>query len=136
MNMKNSVFIELPILSTKTTAEEQLAFQNALIKYEEEMQEWRENEDLSRLRGVEKPSFPSTPGTDPAYCSTFINVGEPFYIESWAEEYDEKNECSMIIVYYNSGAETKIMNVRKTKEEWIEILESLGAKCIHNKTIL
>jgi len=42
----------------------------------------------------------------------------------------------MIIVYYNSGAETKIMNVRKTKEEWIEILESLGAKCIHNKTIL
>ncbi len=49
--MKNSVFIELPILSTKTTAEEQLAFQNALIKYEEEMIEWKENEDLYRLRG-------------------------------------------------------------------------------------
>lgn len=134
--MKNTIFIELPILSTKTTADEQIAFQKALMQYEEEMQNWRDNEELSRLRGMDKPAFPSTPGGTPSYCPTFINVSEPFYIESWTEEYDERNECPVIIVHYNSGAETEVMNVQKTREEWIEIIESLGAKCIQNKTSL
>lgn len=125
--MKNSLFIELPILSTKTTAEEQIAFQKALTQYEKDLQYWTDNEEISRLRGEEEPEFPQVPGSQPYYTPTFINVGEPFYIESWLEEFDEKHQCKVIIVQYNTGAETQIMNIQKSKEEWIEILTKLGA---------
>lgn len=112
------------------------SYNKAMDDYEEQLKEWEESgEEINRLRGIKKPKKPELPMSDPDYTEIWINFSETT-IANFAFDYDDKRECNIVIVEYypKIGGEIKFLNIKIEKEQWLNLLASIGYNLIEHDT--
>lgn len=128
-------FVELEILSQKSTqklwekySEEIEDFKEAMEEYEEEMTQY-EKLNLNSLK-PRRPKEPQPPIEKPVYRKINLNFADKI-ISSWSEDFDEEHNCEVILVefYTKSGVigEFDVYNIRMKREDWIQLITKLGA---------
>lgn len=128
-------FVELEILSQKSTQklwerykEEMEDFKEAMEEYEEEMTQY-EKLSLNSPK-PRRPKEPQPPIEKPVYRKINLNFADKI-ISSWSEDFDEEHNCEVILVefYTKSGVvgEFDVYNIRMKKEDWIQLITKLGA---------
>lgn len=112
------------------------SYNKAMDDYEEQLKEWEESgEEINRLRGIKKPKKPELLMSDPDYTEIWINFSETT-IANFAFDYDDKRECNIVIVEYypKIGGEIKFLNIKIEKEQWLNLLASIGYNLIEHDT--
>lgn len=112
------------------------SYNKAMDDYEEQLKEWEESgEEINRLRGIKKPKKPELLMSDPDYTEIWINFSETT-IANFVFDYDDKRECNIVIVEYypKIGGEIKFLNIKIEKEQWLNLLASIGYNLIEHDT--
>jgi len=126
--LNDHVFVELEILSGKITKKELDAYNEALDEYEANF------EQADRLGLGNNFKRPVEPKYKTGYKKININLSDKVF-SNWAEEWDEDNDCQVIVVDCYSCVNTEFMQyyIKATKTQWMNLLEHFGA--VHTKLI-
>lgn len=119
--LNNMVFIELDILSGKTSQKELKRYEEKMKAYYKETQR-AENLGLN-LNDIEEPEEPDM---KIEYRKQWLNISNK-EIDNWYSDWDTERDCEVVIFDYTFPGGIEQLNVRITKQKWMELLESLGA---------
>lgn len=112
------------------------SYNKAMDDYEEQLKEWEESgEEINRLRGIKKPKKPELLMSDPDYTEIWINFSETT-IANFVFDYDDKRDCNIVVVEYypRIGGEIRFLNIKIEKEQWLNLLASIGYNLIEHDT--
>lgn len=118
--LSDIVFIELNILSGKTTQKE-------LKNYELELEEYHRGLDRAETLGIDyNEAKPQEPDFKIEYRKTWWNIADKD-IHSWHNDWDEERQCEIVVLDYSYNGIIDQINIKITQKEWIELLNSFGA---------
>jgi len=120
LKFNDLVFIELDILSGKTSAKEIQKYEREVQRYHRELQR---GENMGMSIDIDEPEEPNM---KIEYRKQWWNITDK-EIHSWYNDWDEERDCEAIIIDYSYAGGIDQINIRMTKPEWIALLESLGA---------
>jgi len=128
-------FVELEILSQDINYNEYGEYEDAMLRWELEMEEfWKEHKKMSEL-GIDvsdkEPRKPTPPKEEkPNYKKINFNFSDKI-ITSWTSQWDKENEHEVIIVeYYLKSSVIGAVNqynVKMSRKDWIKLITKLGA---------
>ncbi len=126
--LDDHVFVQLNILSGKITKREIDEYNEALEEYEENL------EQASRLGLEGNLRRPVEPKYKTGYKRMNFNLCDKVF-SNWVEEWDEDNECQIVVVDCYSRVNSEFMqyHIKATETQWMNLLEQFGA--VHTKLI-
>lgn len=92
--------------------------------YFKAVEEYEEEAKQAASMNIKAPPKPR--GKEPEYKTKWYNLNN-YDIDSWSSDWDDGNECPIIIViwYHIPSESMTIMNVQMKESEWIKLLEEL-----------
>lgn len=139
--LANTCFVKLDILSQSVTKKLMDEYQSRIKDYEQELDEWEEREEENQRLGFDKnpdnkrPKEPEKPFEKPDYRETYFNLSDKV-ISAWTTGHDDDGDCDIIVMDYYLKSQSPFVEgqdqlvIRMTKNEWVNLLNSLGANGI------
>lgn len=121
--LKGSFFVELEILSSRTTSKEMREYERSLKEYHKEVER---AESLALNSDIEEPQ---EPGFNVSYRKTKINFGD-IIILGYDNDWDEEHDTEIIIadVVYKSTGGFAQYNIKMSMVDWELLLIRFGAR--------
>lgn len=120
----NAVCVELEILSGKTSHKELQKYENDMKQYHKELQRAE-----SMAMSVADLEEPEEPDMRIEYRKQWFNMAN-IELHSWYNDWDEERQCEIVVFDYSNANGFDQLNVKIKKNDWIKLLEDLGASHI------